>query len=82
MNSHCLSIELGSGNLWFVKASIWLTTNGNKKFREYDHRGVGIIDEEHLLEAMDLFHDEHWKYEGMYRAAREAYASALMVSVW
>ena len=56
--------ELGCENPWFVKASLWLTTNGNKKCKEYDVRGIGIIDEPDLREAMDLFCEEHWKYEG------------------
>ena len=50
-------------NPMFAKASIWLLADRN--FQKYDIRGNGIIDEPQLVEAMKVFLQDHWKYEGV-----------------
>lgn len=53
-------------NPMFAKASIWLTNprcGGN--FKKYDKRGIGIIDEPDLMQAMEVFLAEYWKYDGV-----------------
>merc|ERR1711907_30078 len=52
----------GSENPLFAKAAIWLQSNRN--FQKYDVDGIGIIDEVHLLEAMEVFLKDHWKFDG------------------
>merc|ERR1711934_235438 len=52
----------GSENPLFAKAAIWLQSNRN--FQKYDVEGIGIIDGEHLLQAMEVFLKDHWKFDG------------------
>jgi len=54
--------ELGPNPMW-QKAAIWLTSG--RIFQTYDIRGVGVIDEKELFQAMDRFLSESWKYDGV-----------------
>ena len=47
----------------FVRASIWLLHGRN--FQKYDTRGIGIISEDELVKAMEVFLKDQWKYEGV-----------------
>jgi len=56
--------KAGSDNPRFAKASIWLLNDRN--FQKYDVRGVGIIEEEELIVAMEVFLTDGWKYDGVF----------------
>jgi len=55
--------DLGTDNPMYAKASIWLMNNRN--FQKYDTRNIGIVDETDLVEAMKVFLEDHWKYDGV-----------------
>jgi len=60
--------EMGKSNSgtvdpMFRKASIWLQTNRN--FQKYDGDSDAILNIEELTNAMVVFLQEHWKYEGV-----------------
>lgn len=55
----------GAENPLFAKAAIWLLNAGNWNFKKYSGgRNDGIINQPELIEAMRVFLQEHWKYEG------------------
>lgn len=55
--------SLGAVNPMYSKASIWLMNNRN--FQKYDVRNIGIVDEEQLVDAMRVFLEDHWKFDGV-----------------
>lgn len=55
--------SLGAANPMYAKASIWLMNNRN--FQKYDIRNIGIVDEEQLVDAMRVFLEDHWKFDGV-----------------
>jgi len=52
-----------TANPLFAKAAIWLTHG--RTFQRYDTRGIGIIEEDKLKEAMEVFLTDMWKYDGV-----------------
>ena len=36
----------------------------NRHFQQYDVQNIGVIDFPELVEAMSVFLQNHWKYEG------------------
>ena len=63
----CELHKAGTSDSRFKKASIWLLKQegGQQTFTKYDTRGIGIIDEPQLIEAMEVFMRDHWKYDGV-----------------
>ena len=55
--------EVSGSNEMHKKAAIWLQYGRN--FQRFDHRGIGIIDEAGIQQAMDEFLMSEWKYEGV-----------------
>lgn len=55
--------QTGAANSDFAKAAMWL--QHNRHFQMYDQNCDGVIEEIELVPAMELFLNEHWKYEGV-----------------
>jgi len=54
---------LSTNNEMFNKAAIWLQYGRN--FQRFDRRGIGIVDEKSLRDAMDEFLINVWKFDGV-----------------
>jgi len=55
--------EVATDNEMHKKAAIWLQYGRN--FQRFDHRGIGVIDEVGIQQAMDEFLMSEWKYDGV-----------------